>query len=396
MSLDTFWGSFLSFSLNNHKYLNRDSISFPSIVNIFIFSLLSVCSSADHALLCNLIISISSTDYSIIKAISSLASSYLLNLRFRNSFKPGERIILSELISILVLKAYKNQFKGWPAFFLFVNIFSFVSPFLFRKQFNLIPLGGWIVLSSAFALNFVIITELINEILNNSLLILYWSFILSITIVSPLIFSKYFSNQNFLRKFYHFSAVSLFIPAAFLSLKILQISMAFAGSIFLLLETIRNEANSKHVKAKFFEKLNEFMGKCRNDLDSGEMIFSHLYLLLGCGIPFWFNTNNLKLSSFAGVISLGIGDSLASIAGKAYGRINWHTRTRKTIEGSICGCMGMLISWIVLVQTFTIPSTIINLFAISLGSSLWEALIDLNDNITLPIFTFILINFLCP
>lgn len=388
LDLDTFWGSSLSFALNIY---NSTSSLYPLLI-LALFSL------TGYHNLCNLIIALASTHDSskntIIRALSSSISAFLLDFRFKKSFKPGELVILSQLISKLVISAHEDGFKGWPAFFLLLNAFPFVSPIIFRKQFNFIPVGAWIVLSASFTLDKLIITDLIEEITRNLSLGMYWALTLSATISTPLLFPRTFSTQNSLRKFFHFAAAALFIPAAFSSLKILRIALAVAASLFLLAETLRNEANSKQLKAPALISLNEFMETCRNGLDSGEMVFSHLYLLLGCAIPFWFNPDHLKMSSFAGVIALGIGDSLASIGGKAFGRIRWHPRTRKTVEGSISGCVGMFASWLGYKAISSSDVSIRTLLLISVGSSLWEALVDLNDNITLPIFTFIIINIL--
>ena len=383
LNLDTFWGSSLSLAINNYNIINNFN-------TLYYFLTLSVFSLTDYPIFCNLIISASSKNPLFTVLASSIAA-FLLDFRFKNSFKSGERILLSQLVSKLAESVQETGFKGWPTFFFLLNLLPFFTPVLLRKRFNLIPVGAWIVLTASFTLDQFIVIDLLKEITRNITLTVYWALILLITICAPLIFPRSFSNQNSLRKFYHFSAVSLFVPAAFSSLKILQIALAVASSLFLLLETLRNEANSKKLKSSALNGLNEFMEKCRNELDSGEMIFSHLYLLLGCAIPFWLNGNHLKMSSFAGVISLGVGDSLASIGGKSFGRTLWHSRTRKTIEGSLFGCMGMFASWLgyKVIQSDNI--SIDKLLIISIGSSLWEALIDLNDNITLPIFTFILI-----
>lgn len=386
LNLDTFWGSSLAFALNNY----------PLGFNYSKYLLISVLALFDYTYICNLIISDSDS------FITAISSAFLLDIRFKNSFKSGERILLSQLASKLVASTRKCKYTGWPAFFLFLNIFPFIAPILFRKRFSLIPVGAWIVLSASFTLDRFILFDLFAEIMKNTNLVIYWILTLSITISAPLVFPLIFRNQNSLRKFYHFAAVALFIPAAFASLKILQIALAVAASLFLLLETLRTEANNRGHKLFALYSLNEFMERCRNELDSGEMIFSHLYLLLGCAIPFWLNGDQLKMSSFAGVISLGIGDSLASIGGKSFGRTRWHFKTRKTIEGSLCGCIGMVLSWYMLVimlmykiQDHCIPQYYYyRLLFVSVASSIWEALIDLNDNITLPIFTFIIIKLL--
>jgi dolichol kinase len=76
--------------------------------------------------------------------------------------------------------------------------------------------------------------------------------------------------------------------------------------------------------------------------DSPEnVILSHIYLLLGCAMPVWYNNlffdaeakvSGTMFCALAGTLSLGIGDSLASSVGKAVGIRKWSER-EKTKEG---------------------------------------------------------------
>lgn len=392
-ALDTLWGASLSIALTlaNYKVF---------VVAYFILCCLINLLSLRNSLLINCFVSILSNYQTwsikslIICTASSMISSKLIDRRFKKSFKLGENILLSQLISKLVLICFDNRFRGWSGFFLLSNLLPIV------KEGSFVTNSTWLVLCAAFTLNREIVHVLISEISSNFQLIIYWIFLLSAVLYLPLAFpySPIFSNQNSMRKFYHFSAVALFIPAAFWCSNVLKISLATASTLFIHLETVRFDYNEKRKgKGKFrdnyfMEVLNSFMERCRNDLDKGEMILSHLYLLLGCSIPFWL-TNNLNISSFSGIISLGIGDSLASIGGKALGQTRWHRLTSKTMEGSLCACMGMFFAWITLNQLGSFKVSLKHLFIFSFWPALWEALIDLNDNLTLPIFTFILINY---
>lgn len=264
---------------------------------------------------------------------------------------------------------------------------------------GILQLLGCIIFASLLTLDRSLIHDLMKCILTEKKLLFYWPIALTFMILLPKIKIIPLSSQNSIRKFYHFVSMVLFIPAAFWSLDVLKIGMAFAATLFLCIEVIRTNLMSKGPKSLcgLLLKLNEFMENCRNELDEGEMILSHLYLLLGCAIPFWLNSSKTCkncLSNFSGVISLGIGDSLAAIGGKILGKTKWNKNTKKTIEGSICGCFGMFIFWWILNEISSNYVPLYKLIFISIASSIWEASITLNDNLTLPIFTFILIKYL--
>jgi len=67
--------------------------------------------------------------------------------------------------------------------------------------------------------------------------------------------------------------------------------------------------------------------------DGGPIILSHLYLLMGCATPVWLAEHHI-LAGLSGIFSLGVGDAMASIVGKRYGRHRW-PGTIKTVEGTI-------------------------------------------------------------
>ena len=70
--------------------------------------------------------------------------------------------------------------------------------------------------------------------------------------------------------------------------------------------------------------------------DSGKLVLTPVYLLFGLAVPIWLDLlrfGRLRLSSLAGLVSVGIGDSMASIVGKRYGRNYWF-RDGKSLEGT--------------------------------------------------------------
>lgn len=416
---NVFWGSILPVALASHgsasEIFNYGMIISTLIIGCSIRKFPFLSTTNGHYLINSLVSilcqlrskparSFNTLIFIFIHMFSAMISGFILNFRFPRSFKTGELVLLSQLIGYWTINCFENNFKGWPSFFLLINFFPLLllSPNNHSKW--ILQLSGCVLFAGLLALNQLLLTDLIESILTQKKILFYWTIGLILIILLPKFKFFSLSSQNSIRKFYHFAAVALFIPAAFWSLNVLEIGMACAATLFLLIELMRIISLSTNSKSRFkiFFILDQFMEKFRNELDEGDMILSHLYLLIGCAIPIWLNSlklNNNKvndLSNFSGIISLGIGDSLASISGKMFGMNKWNKNILKTIEGSICGCIGMFVSWILLnyFSSNHFPISIFRLLILSIASSVWEALITLNDNLTLPIFTFILIKHL--
>ena len=77
------------------------------------------------------------------------------------------------------------------------------------------------------------------------------------------------------RKFYHLVVVLLFVPAFFLDVDVLRVSMTIVGSLFILLEALRvSKYGSLHIW------LTPAMMTFKSELDTGDAILSHFFLLL--------------------------------------------------------------------------------------------------------------------
>jgi dolichol kinase len=76
--------------------------------------------------------------------------------------------------------------------------------------------------------------------------------------------------------------------------------------------------------------------------DGGPIILSHLYLLMGCAAPVWLAEQHI-LAGLSGIFALGVGDAMASIVGKRFGRHRW-PGTIKTVEGTIAFVLSVMIA----------------------------------------------------
>ncbi|WVQ99035.1 hypothetical protein IAU59_006167 [Kwoniella sp. CBS 9459] len=188
-------------------------------------------------------------------------------------------------------------------------------------------------------------------------------------------------SVNARRKFFHALAVVMFIPGIAVDPAFTHLSFSVAFAAFNFAEYIRYFALWPFgVSVHLF--LNEFL----DHKDSGTAILSHFYLLAGCAAPLWLE-GPTEILSYFGVLSLGIGDALASIVGRKIGRLRWTTSSGKTIEGSIAFLASMLLSstllWAFgLVDPFNpIPYAIATTLA-----TLLEAFSAQNDNLILPMY----------
>ena len=151
-----------------------------------------------------------------------------------------------------------------------------------------------------------------------------------------------------------------------------------------------------------------------DEKDGGVLVLSHIYLIVGLACPFWiypcrFNDINRLtrtqilysdptiriqfsvLPLLAGVLAVGIGDTMASIGGTYFGRHKW-PKSRKTIEGSLIGfifqvvCVMLVIfGGSVPVEMESWPKIIFSLFL----TTLVEAFTDQVDNLVLPLVLYI-------
>ena len=149
--------------------------------------------------------------------------------------------------------------------------------------------------------------------------------------------------------------------------------------------------------------LSHYLEPFREQQDSGPLILTHIYLLSGLSFPFWhaLSDENYKqpdpnlfqfLSINAGIVSLCVGDTFASIAGKLYGTQTWPNRS-KTYKGTL-GCFLSMFTYCLLsifYFQFSVDlyqMVLLVLFCICV--SLLESISNQVDNLLLPIYTLLL------
>ncbi|KAL6629819.1 hypothetical protein ACP70R_029584 [Stipagrostis hirtigluma subsp. patula] len=155
------------------------------------------------------------------------------------------------------------------------------------------------------------------------------------------------TERILLRKYYHLVAVLIFSPAVIFQPAFLDLAFGAAFGVFLILEMIRiwEIYPLGHV-------VHQFMNAFTDHRDSEILIVSHFSLLLGCALPKWMSSglNDRPLAPFAGILSLGIGDTMASMIGYKYGVLRWSKTGKKTIEGTAAGITSVLAACSILVS----------------------------------------------
>ncbi|CAA6673374.1 unnamed protein product [Spirodela intermedia] len=182
----------------------------------------------------------------------------------------------------------------------------------------------------------------IAEPLERLLLCSYWIAIICASVVRFYNISKHSKIERILlRKYYHLVAVLMFLPALLFQPKFLDLAFGAALAVFLTLEIIR--VWGIWPLGQF---VHEFMNAFTDHRDSDLLVVSHFSLLLGCALPKWLSleVNDRPLAPFAGILSLGIGDTMASVVGHKYGVLRWSKTGKKTVEGTAAGITSVLLT----------------------------------------------------
>ena len=142
-----------------------------------------------------------------------------------------------------------------------------------------------------------------------------------------------------IRKCFHAVIVAVYLPGIFYDPELLYVASIIALAAFLLLEAVR-VYELEYIGTFLSQGVSGFL----DEKDQGTLILTHIYLLVGCSLPIWISpfrvasTARELLLLSAGVISLGIGDTAASIGGTLWGRTKL-PNSSKSVEGTICSIL---------------------------------------------------------
>lgn len=211
------------------------------------------------------------------------------------------------------------------------------------------------------------------------------------------------------RKFFHLMALLVFVPPIVVDSEFLKLCICGSIFVFLVIESLRIVRFP--VIAKVVEN---YVSGFIDERDSNELILTHLFLLLGLGLPvlltpinFWSNlTSNpylchfcdskenswicysLELSIYVcGISVLAVGDAAASVFGVYYGKHKW-PGSKKSFEGTAGAFVGtwitMSVILLIVVRGGSAFKMILTLVVPSLIGAFDEAFTSQIDNLTLP------------
>ncbi|VDB85471.1 unnamed protein product [Peniophora sp. CBMAI 1063] len=188
------------------------------------------------------------------------------------------------------------------------------------------------------------------------------------------------------RKFFHLLAVLMFVPGVAVDPAFTHLAISAAFALFAFAEFARYFALWP-VGAAVHVFVSEFL----DAKDMGAAVLSHFYLLTGCGCAIWFEAPS-PLLAYTGILTVGVGDAVASVYGKRFGRIRWTAGTPKTVEGSLAFTLSVAAFAGLLYLCGFIPkfSGARYIGAIALGSVL-EGVSGQNDNVVLPVYVWSLL-----
>lgn len=223
---------------------------------------------------------------------------------------------------------------------------------------------------------------LFNYVLKSKIrqrILITWLLFIFLLIPNILILKSNFS-LNTSRKLWHYLILILIIQPFKWDATFVKISLAGTIVLFLSVEYLRY-LKLEPLGKILDEKLRSF-ADFRDE--RGPIIISYIYLIVGISAPL------LIADSPVGLISLGVGDSTASIIGKRYGEFRWPD-SNKTIEGTFAFILTTFVTGYICKQYlgYFEHLTVGNWLLVCTLSGVLEGNSILNDNILIPAFMMI-------
>ncbi|KAG8496211.1 hypothetical protein CXB51_009155 [Gossypium anomalum] len=308
-------------------------------------------------------------------------------------------VIQGVLLGLLIFSAvFKFLIHLWEYFWGANNSESRERKEIWRSLIFLTSLGfimiavapSWMMI----VLDFDVHPFIFSEPFKRLSLCIYWLVLIYASVLRFYNISKNSKIERILlRKYYHLLAVLMFLPALIYQPKFLDLAFGAALAVFLVLEIIRVWRIWP-----LGQLVHQFMSAFTDHRDSDLIIVSHFSLLLGCALPIWMSSgfNDRPLTPFAGILSLGIGDTMASMVGHKYGVLRWSKTGKKTIEGTAAGITSVLAACSVLLPLWASTGYFLTkhwfpIFIAVTTSGLLEAYTTQLDNAFIPLVFYSLL-----
>ncbi|NWR03439.1 DOLK kinase, partial [Paradoxornis webbianus] len=347
-------------------------------------------------------------------------------------FTPGEALLVLGGVSFVLNQLIKRSLnviegRGDPIdFFLLVAVVGVVLLGLFfTVLFIFMDSGTWIssmffhMMTAVLGLG-VIMPWLYRLIRRNPLfwllqflfqtqtrlyLLVYWTF-LAASACAVVFYqnakrsseSKKHQASTITRKYFHFIVVATYVPGLIYDRQLLYVAAVLCLAVFIFLEYVR------YFRIKpFGQTLRHLLSLFLDERDSGPLILTHIYLLLGMSLPVWLFPRSCApkgtlpgagaLVPYSGVLAVGVGDTIASVFGSTMGEIKW-PGTKKTFEGTMTAIFAQIIA-VALILIFDSSVNLNSSYAWILASvslvSLLEAYTTQIDNLLLPLYLQIML-----
>ena len=249
------------------------------------------------------------------------------------------------------------------------------------------------------------------------LLFAYWAGVISFGLGIVLGLSKSVDVDT-RRKVFHGTMVLMLLPTAYVDPAYLHLGFSIVLSVFLILELFRAAQ-----LRPFSQPLARFLAPYVDGRDlRGPVVVSHIFLLIGCAIPFWLSLAGTRynastksepfgswevqtrdVSMVAGVVCVGMGDAAASLVGRRFGRHKWPWAGGKSLEGSAAFSISVLIGLLAArgllwlgewTSTFEreegVGKVVLKAFLAATGASFTEAVLTgCNDNVVVPVILWL-------
>lgn len=188
-------------------------------------------------------------------------------------------------------------------------------------------------------------------------------------------------------------ALLVFVPPVLIDSDFLKLCISGAIFLFLIIESFRI------VRFPYVSKLVEsYVAGFIDERDSNELILTHLFLLLGLGLPVLLTPNYLNRDfkdfqdsilisiRICGISVLAVGDAAASVFGVYFGKHKW-PGSKKSYEGTAGAFFGTWITMSIILaiaeKSFSFGKCLA-LIIPSIMGALDEAFTSQIDNLTLP------------
>uniref|UniRef100_A0A1Q3FCU4 dolichol kinase n=1 Tax=Culex tarsalis TaxID=7177 RepID=A0A1Q3FCU4_CULTA len=243
----------------------------------------------------------------------------------------------------------------------------------------------------------VVVRFILNEPQRMQIVSLYLAMLLLTSVFVVWRIQKSTSANTTTRKIFHLLIVLVYLPGLWYQCTILYVGSGFMLALLLLLETCRI------VKlAPIYGALDKAVACFIDEKDAGAVALTPIFLLVGCAMPLWIHPVPCDLTDsagldllklMAGVLSVGIGDTMASVCGYYLGRHRWPGSV-KSVEGTLGCVLGQVATIYALfhfrfVQLNTLKAATAGVAIIV--NSLIEARTDQVDNLVLPFVTYIIL-----